>query len=184
MNEISTLLAKDEPPFENERRFGSRFDQFLSRLVPGEPPRDEFDRALLFAALGSSITLVAALVLLAMPAEESIRETGFFAVGRDSLAGIVGFAGSAALPLAALAICLLLLTGTAALTRRLDAAKPALCIAQPIIGVASLAGSGIAWALVIAIVAINLFLWALAIAIAVFLAVSVLIGVLAAAING
>lgn len=162
----------------------SAFDRFLDRLVPGEPPADDFDRALLYGALGSVLTLAAAGVLALLPSRDSILGMGFFVVGRRTLANVMGVAGDAALPVAALGTILLLATGAVALAGRRDGFTGALCVAQPVVGVVALGGSGLGWIALLAIIAVNLAIWAVVVVLLIAAAIAFLAALAGTALDG
>jgi hypothetical protein len=149
----------------------SAFDRFLGTLVPGQPPSDEYGRALLYAALGSALTLTASAACALLPEKESILGAGVYAAGRRTLANVMGAASDLALPLAILGGVLLLLTGVVALIgRRGDRISGAVCIASPIVGVGALGGAGLSWLTLLVILAVNLLIWAVVIAFVVIVA--------------
>jgi hypothetical protein len=137
----------------------SAFDRFLGTLVPGKPPSDEYGRALLYAALGSGLTLAAAAACALLPEKESILGAGIYAGGRRTLANVMGAASEAALPLAILGGVLLLLTAAVALAGRWGGFSGAVCIASPVVGVGALGGAGLSWLMLLVILALNLLFW-------------------------
>jgi hypothetical protein len=162
----------------------SAFDRFLDTLVPGDPPPDDFNRALLYAVLGSGLTLVSAVVLSLLPSKETILGSGFYAVGRRTLANVMGVAGDAAMPVAIFGAVLLLLTGVVALIGRRDGFTGALYVVQPVVGVGALGGAGLGWAMLIAVIAINLVVWIALIALVVVVGIAFLFGMIGAALDG
>lgn len=177
------IVGADEPG-PDEPGPGSAFDRFLGRLVPGEPPPDEFNRALLYAALGSGLTLASAGVLALLPSRGSILNSGFFTLGRRTLANVMGIAGDAAVPVAVLGAVLLLATAAVALMGRRDGFTGALCVAQPVVGVVALGGSGLGWLMLLAVIAVNLVFWVIVISLIVVIAISFFFGLIGAALGG
>lgn len=123
-------------------------------------------------------------MLALLPSRSTILSSGFYAVGRRTLANIMGVAGDAALPIAIIGVVLLLATGAVALAGRHDGFAGALCVAQPVVGVVALGGSGLGWAALLAIIALNLVVWVVLIALTAFIAIAFLIGLLGAALDG
>jgi hypothetical protein len=163
-------------PGESGPDSGSPFDRFINRLVPGGPPDDEFNRALLYAAIGSLLALAGAVLLALLPSGDTIRDSGFFVLGKLTLANFVDAAGSAAGPVALMAFVLLLVTGAVALSKQRGDAAAAVCVAQPVVGVLSLGGSGLAWAAFLAVIALNLAIYAVLVAVGFGVLLAVLAG--------
>jgi hypothetical protein len=162
----------------------SAFDRFLGTLIPGKPPGDEFDRALLYAALGSALTIASAVVLALLPSRETILGSGFYTVGRRTLANVMGVAGDAAMPIAIFGVVLLLLTGLIALVGRRDGFTGMLCVAQPVVGVGAMGGAGLGWLALLAVIAVNLLIWIVLITLVVVIGFAFLFGMLGAALDG
>jgi hypothetical protein len=96
----------------------------------------------------------------------------------------MGAAGVLALPVAVIGAVLLLATGAIALLGRRDGMAGALCVAQPVIGVAALGGAGLGWVALLAVILINLVIWVLLVTFVVIAALAILSGLLAALAGG
>ena len=123
-------------------------------------------------------------MLTLLPSREAILGAGFFAVGRRTLANVMGIAGDLALPVAAIGVVLLLATGAVALVGRRDGLAGALCVAQPVVGVAALGGAGLGWGVLLAAVALNLVIWVVPVTLIVIAAIAILAGFIAALASG
>lgn len=160
----------------------SPFHRYVETLIPGDGPAEPYDRALLLAAAGSLLTLAGAAIVAVLPAGDTVRDSGFYKIGRLTLANFLDLAGSSAGPLALLAVVLLLVTGGLGLTRRAGNFAEALCVIQPVIGVAVVAGSAFAWITMLLVFALNLGYWVVLITL-VALGLGLVLG-LAAAVSG
>ncbi len=168
MSELLDNLTSEEPRVEvldppspdDEFDRNLAFDRFLARLVPSTPDEAGFGRAFLYAAAGSALALLGSFALMALPSGDSIRESGFYLVGKVTLGNLVEWSGSLAMPLAILAAALLLATGVLYVAGRRDGLSSTVCVAQPVVGVASLGGALVPWALIVAVVVLNLALYA------------------------
>lgn len=139
----------------------SPFDRFLDGLVPGEPPDDDFTRALAHAALGALLVLGGALVLAILPSGESFRESSFILVGKRTTGNVVDFGGSMVVPLIVLSLALLSVVGALWAVGPRGGVGPAVCAVQPGIGMVSVGVSAIPWLIVLLAVAVTLLIWAL-----------------------
>lgn len=187
---LSELLDKLVPVTASKPDSGgdsgdpSAFDRFLGTLVPGDAPGEEFERALLYAALGSVLTITAAGVLALLPSKETILASGFYVLGRRTLANVMGMAGDAAVPIAIFGVTLLLVTAVIALLGRRDDLTGVLCVVQPVVGVGTMGGAGLGWLALLAIVALNLLIWIVLIVLVVVIGIAFLFGMLGAALDG
>jgi hypothetical protein len=162
----------------------SAFDRFLETLVPGELPSEDFTRALLYGAVGSLLTVVSAAALALLPSRDVILDASFYAVGRRALANFMGIAGEAALPVAIIGAVMLLATAVVALVGWRDDFTEALCVAQPIVGVAALGGAGLAWLALLAAIVLNLVIWVAMIALVTIVAIAFMAGIAGALLDG
>lgn len=156
----------------------------MGTLVPGDPPADDLNRALLYAALASLLTFASGVMLALLPSRDTILGSGFYAVGRRTLANIMGVAGDAAMPVAIIGVVLLLMTGAVALVGRHDGLTGAIYVAQPIVGVVALGGAGLLWATLLVVLLLNLVIWVLLIALYVAVLLLILGGVIGALLSG
>lgn len=165
----------------------SAFDLFLERLVPGEPPADEFKRQLLYAGVGGALLIVAALGLAALPSPRWILEFGFFAVGDATLANIMGIAEALILPVFACGVVALGVTGVIALIGQRSEVVDAFCIAITICGVVGLGIAVIGGLILFAAALVNLVFWLVVGVAIIFFSVVVaafFLGMLGAALSG
>jgi hypothetical protein len=183
-SELLDMLTSDGSPPDDDAGSPSAFDRLLGSLVPGDLPADDFNRALGYAALGSAMILASAAVLSLLPSERAILHSGFYAVGRRTLADVMGVAADAALPIAILGVVLLLATGAVALVGRRDGLTGALYVVQPVVGVVALGGAGVGWATLLMAIAINLLVWVVLIALAVALGLAFVSGLIGATLDG
>lgn len=187
---LSELLDKLVPVTESKPDSGgdsggpSAFDRFLGTLVPGDAPEDEYERALLYAALGSVLTITAAGVLALLPSKEAILASGLYVVGRRTLANVMGMAGDAAVPIVIFGVTLLLVTGVIALLGRRGDLTGVLCVVQPVVGVGAISGAGLGWLALLAVIALNLLIWIVLIVLVGVISIALLFGLLGAALDG
>lgn len=136
----------------------SAFDRFLETLVPGNPPADEFKRAILYAALGGALTFAAGVILAPLPSKETILGSGFYWLGHITLAKTMGLFAELVVPLTLFGLFLLAATGIiAAIGDRIDRRfTDGFCVALPIIGVGAAGLALLAWLLLFVVFAINL----------------------------
>lgn len=156
--------APDEEESGGSSPAGSPLDRLLDRLVPGEPPDDDFGRALQYGAVGSCLGIGGAFLLLLLPDGEDIANSGFLLVGKRTVGHLVDGMGSIAVPLLILAVLLLATTGVLGLIGRRVSLTGPVCVAQPAVGVVSLGTAGLAWAGIVLVFVITLVIWALIIA--------------------
>lgn len=162
---MSELLDKFVPgagahsqPDEGGRDGPSAFDRFLETLVPGDPPADDFKRAVLYAAVGGVLTFAAGMLLAPLPSKETILGSGFYWLGHITLAKTMGVFAELVTPLIVFGLFLLAATGiVAAVGNRIDQRfTEGFCVALPIIGVGAGGLAVLAWLILIAVFAINL----------------------------
>lgn len=162
---MSELLDKFVPgagthsqPEEGGRDGPSAFDRFLETLIPGDPPADEFKRAVLYAALGGALTFAAGVLLAPLPSKETILGSGFYWLGHITLAKTMGVFAELVTPLILFGLFLLAATAVlAAAGSRIDRRLlEGFCVALPIIGVGAMGLALLAWLMLIAVFAINL----------------------------
>lgn len=172
------LVPLGREPGADDASPGSPFDRFLGRLVPGEPPDDDYTRALLYGAVGSLLALGGAFLLAALPSSEAIRASDLFLLGDITLGKIVDGAGTLAGPLAILAGLLLVATGVLWISGRRDDLTATVCVVQPVVGVLAVAGSAIPWTLVLAAALLTIVLYVILTIIAVAILFGLLLGAL------
>lgn len=150
--------AQSQPEEGGGRDGPSAFDRFLETLIPGDPPADDFKRAVLYAALGAVLTLAAGMILAPLPSQETILGSGFYWLGHVTLARTMGVTEDLVTPLVLFGLLLLGATGiVATVGNRIDPNfVEGFCVALPILGVVALALAGAAWLFLIAVFAINL----------------------------
>lgn len=172
--------AHSQPEERGGRDGPSAFDRFLETLVPGDPPADEFKRAVLYAALGGVLTFAAGAILAPLPSKETILGSGFYWLGHITLAKAMGLCAELVTPLILLGLLLLAATATvAAVGDRIDQRfTEGFCVALPIIGVGTLGLAVLAWLILVAVFAINL-LGYIIIGVVVLMILGVFLGALA-----
>jgi hypothetical protein len=165
----------------------SAFDQFLERLVPGDPPADEFKRELLYAAIGAALLVVAAVGLAALPSPMWVIEAGFFAVGDATLANIMGIAEGLVFPVFVCGIVMLTVTGVIALVGQRSEIVDGFCIGLTICGVVGLGIAIVGGLILLAAILVNLLFWLIvgtALVIISIAVVAVIVGMLVGAVSG
>lgn len=146
-----------DPGFEP----GSPFDRYLGRLVPGGPPEDGFARALANAVVGAGLALAGAGALAMLPSGDTIRGSGFYQVGKLTLANLMDGAGRLAGPVAIIGVVLLLLIGLLALSKLRGSLTNAVCVAAPVTGVLFAASSAVPWIVLIGLIVAHLIVYAM-----------------------
>jgi hypothetical protein len=165
----------------------SAFDLFLERLVPGEPPADDFKRQLLYAGVGAGLLIVAALGLAALPSPRWILEFGFFAVGDATLAKVMRIAETLVLPVFACGVFVLGVTGVIALIGKRGEVVDGFCIAITICGVVGLGIAVVGGLILLAAILVNVVFWLIVGVAIIFISVVVaafLLGMVGAALSG
>jgi hypothetical protein len=142
----------DEPPGGSGSPLRRLRDQIQAYppAAGGDPRR----RALLYGALGAGALLVGSGVATALPRGSSIRNSGFYLLGKELTAGLVDGLAALAVPLAIIGLLLLLLLLLATLVVYLrkeeGEAVDWLLTAEPLVGLGALGISALGWAALIA----------------------------------
>jgi len=154
------------------------------RAYPPLPGGDPRQRALLYGGLGSVISLVGAGVAAALPPGSSIRSSGFYVIGKGTVAGLLDVFGGLVVPLAIVGGLLLVTTLIVYLTDYQGQPGEVLCAVQPMVGVVALGGSAAGWLVLIGLVVLNLLLWLVVIALVAVAGFAILAGLLGAMADG
>jgi hypothetical protein len=159
---VSELLDKYVPGVGAGAGAGggpSAFDLFLERLVPGEPPADEFKRQLLYAGIGAALLIVAAVGLAALPSPAWILDSGFFALGDATLAKVMRIAEALVLPVFLCGVFVLGVTGVIALIGQRGEVVDGFCIAITICGVVGIGIAVVGGLILLAAALLNFLFW-------------------------
>lgn len=154
------------------------------RSYPPLPGGDPRQRALLYGGLGSVISLVGAGVAAALPPGSSIRSSGFYVIGKGTVAGLLDVFGGLVVPLVIVGALLLVTTLIVYVTDYQGQPGEVLCAVQPVVGLVALGGSAAGWLALLGLLVLNLLLWLVVIAVVAIASFAILAGLLGALADG